>query len=422
MHIYRTPWKKDITQSLVGYLRDLMIALYPFPRMPRFLRVFLIGADPDFIFLVHPRRKEDVFIAWPFIGPLRILLRKRFYGFIQWMPPTILDVIRTTSGLTGVVVSSTWLPQALIERRKHALREARRCIRFSAKLSRKNAYVGLGEWWPFLTKRGEAIQKYAFQRGLQATSGYCGTLCSLILAVKQISEISAVPLSNLTVSVLGVGKMGSSVVKALREEGVEKLVIFDKNTVKQKRLLQEMNGRGDSSVRALSNKGTLADIFEASDLCVCTTSNLRRLLRPDDIPPNTLILDDSRPEAIPRICDRKRGIFVMEGGLMRIRGLRQSYDFGFGSHEEVFGCLAEAYLLACDKGKTLRPTIGDIDLDNYRQMMSSMDSYSVEPAAFRSSHAVIEPAALEKVVRIRHGGDTPRIVPLVQGGSLAGNE
>jgi len=139
---YQRPWRKTSWRALFDYLRDIFIFSLPIARLPRFLRLlFMQGIDPDFIFLVHPRRKEDISIAWPFALPIRLLLKRRFYPFIRYLPPTILGTVKSPSGTNGLIVSSTWLPEALIRDRKGALKEARRCLCFASKISRKASYI-----------------------------------------------------------------------------------------------------------------------------------------------------------------------------------------------------------------------------------------------------------------------------------------
>ncbi len=402
MGLYRNRWKRDTTKATCGYLRDLLIAFLPIPRIPRALRIALLGTDPKFVFLVHPRRKEDIHIAWPFAWPFRVLLRKYFYLWLQHLPPTVLDIVKTPSGVDGVIVSSTWLPDALIHNRKAALKEARKCIRFAAKLSRKGAYLGLGEWWPFLTKRGEAVQKYAKDRGMQVTSGYCGTLCSLHLSASEMARVSGIKPSDLRVLILGIGKMGASVAHVLANE-VGQIVVFDKNRVKQERVIKELQLRtGKTAIAGLESADQIPSALAKSDFCICTTSNLTRILAPDELPENAIVLDDSRPEAVPRIYDRDRGILVLEGGLLKIRGVQMSYDFGFGNHEEVFGCLGEAYMLACDDGKTLAPTVGDVDISNFRSMLASRGRLGVAAGEFRCGSTFVDPSDVAKIIRKKH--------------------
>jgi len=361
-----------------------------------------LGVEPKFAFLVHPRRKEDIFIAWPFARPLRILLRNRFYSFIRHLPPTVLDVIKTPAGVHGVIVSSTWLPDALIENRKAALKEARKCIRFVAKLSPRNAYLGLGEWWPFLTKRGESVQRYAQKRGLQITTGYCGTLCSLQMSVKRIAKVSEIEPSRMSVLILGVGKMGASVARGLVNE-VGRITVFDKNKVKRDRIAEELRALSQgATIGVLEDGDKLIPALATHDVCICTTSNLRRILPPEVILPWVIILDDSRPEAIPRIYDKARGILVIEGGLLRIQGAEVRYDFGFGNDGEVFGCLGEVYMLACDGGKTLKPTVGDVDFNNFRRMLASLERLGVESGGLRCGATPVDPSDIAAIIKRKH--------------------
>ncbi len=395
-------WTKNFLRSFFGYLRDLFAYFLPLPRLPKWLRLALFGVDASFVFLVHPRRKTDVFIAWPFSKPFRFLLRKYFYAVLRFLPPTTLTQVKTPSGVCGIIVSSTWLPEDLVQNKKAALKEAVRCLRFSAKISKRGTYVGLGEWWPFLTRRGIALQKYSKKLDVYVTSGYCGTLCSLVLSIQEITRISRARMEDLNILVLGVGKMGSNVARALVSQ-VRSLTLYDKNAEKQERVAKELtlntNGARKAKINLLESVDQLLFALQNNDVCICTTSNLRRILRPDQMPNRVLILDDSRPEALPRIYDKDRNIFVLEGGLLRIRGLSMQYDFGFGNDTSVFGCLAEAYIMAYDQGKSLTPTIGDVDFENYSRMLSSLARFSVEAAEFRSGQALVSTESISAYIQ-----------------------
>ncbi len=413
--IERVRWQKGVLKSFCDYLRDILIACYPFRRLPRLARIFLLGVDPDFVFLVHPRRKEDIFIAWPFAKPARFLLGRNFYRWIQGFPPTILDVIKTPHGVTGIIISSTWLPESLIHNRTLALRNARKCLRFAARISRKKAYVGLGEWWPFLTRRGEAVRKYADLLGIRVTSGYFGTLCSLLLSTEKIAKISGVELSKLKVLILGVGKMGSLVARVITDK-VEKITIFDRNRAKQDRVAFELsfnsNGGRKATISLVEDSSYLKTALQEHDLCICTTSNLRRLFKPEDLPENILILDDARPEAVPRIYDKEKRIIVLEGGLLKIKDLKLHYDFGFGNDENVFGCLGETFILACDNGKTLIPTIGNSDLKNFWCMYAMLKNFSTQAGDFKSGQVAVNPQDIKSLIhnkRHLQSEEMPRI-------------
>jgi predicted amino acid dehydrogenase len=144
------------------------------------------------------------------------------------------------------------------------------------------------------------------------------------------------------------------------------------------------------------NNGKLKDILKDRHISICTTTNLRRIIKTEDIPENTVIIDDSRPEAISR--DAGHNKIVLEGGLMKIRGIDIDYNFGFGINENVFGCLAESYALALDALKTLRPTLGDVDLTNYEHMRNFCLDNEMECGDFKSRDLTISEDLIKKIV------------------------
>ncbi|OGW90908.1 MAG: hypothetical protein A3D28_06430 [Omnitrophica bacterium RIFCSPHIGHO2_02_FULL_63_14] len=202
--------------------------------------------------------------------------------------------------------------------------------------------------------------------------------------------------------ILGVGKMGASVARALVGE-VGEIAVFDRNHRKQERVARELSAvSGQTIIGGLEHESQVALALAKYDVCVCTTSNLRRIFTPNELPENTIVLDDSRPEAVPRVYDKQRGILVLEGGLMKIPGVELQYDFGFGNHEEVFGCLAEVYMLARDEGKVLAPTVGDVDPDNFRAMLSSQERLGIAAGGFWSGSIPVDPADIVAIIRRKH--------------------
>jgi predicted amino acid dehydrogenase len=106
-----------------------------------------------------------------------------------------------------------------------------------------------------------------------------------------------------------------------------------------------------------------------------------------DIPNGFVAIDDSRPEALPRDPRHKR--IILEGGLLKIKGVKLDYDYGFGQDENVFGCLGEAFVLALDQCKTLKPTVGDIDLENFHRVVDFCRKNCVSEGDLKSSDVLI---------------------------------
>ncbi|MGB2599432.1 MAG: hypothetical protein WBC99_03200, partial [Candidatus Omnitrophota bacterium] len=152
--IYRTKWVKRPISSFFQYLRDYLIFYLPIPYLPYFVLRTLYGVIPKFVFLVHPRRSEDIFIALPFLSILRKFLPKtKAVKLIKKIPPFVIATIKSPTGLEGVVISSLYLPKFLIKSRRKTLREYFRTIKFVGKITHGKTYMGLGAWWPIVTRR-----------------------------------------------------------------------------------------------------------------------------------------------------------------------------------------------------------------------------------------------------------------------------
>ena len=190
--LYTKKWHRNPYLALICYLRDIFVYILPV-KLPLFIIKIIYGIKPDFIFLVHPRCSEDIFRALPFFTLLRKLISKKtIIKIFSYCPPCIIATIKTSEKLNGLVLSSFYLPEILLNRNKRALKEAYRCISFSGKTSKKNSYVGLGALWPVVTRRGLALKKYALKKNVQITNGHVGTLISLTFMVNKIAEISGI--------------------------------------------------------------------------------------------------------------------------------------------------------------------------------------------------------------------------------------
>lgn len=394
--------------SLVCYLRDCVISCIPIRHLPKFIIKALYGVNPDFVFFVHARRREDIYIALPFLVPLRKLLgRKSFSKFVHHLPPFVLDKITVNQNnrkIEGMVVTSIYLPETMLQNNKKSLRQSILGLNYISKISQKNTVVGLGGLWPMITRRGLALTKYGNERSLKLTNGHCGTLASLFLTIQKLSTISEIPMNDIKVVILGAGKMGTNLARALYGK-VAAITLVDVNE-KRLNIVEEKlkNVTTKTDIYKFNNKddtGGISEILENNHITVSTTSNLTRILRPEQIPKGSIIIDDSRPESIPREIN-KTGSVVLEGGLLKINGLKQNYDFGFGVDDNVFGCLAESFILAADKGANIEPTLGDVNFDNFEKMLKNMRNLGVNVGDFKTCDTKIPDGQLAQLLKKKH--------------------
>ena len=121
------PWHRNPMLSFFFLLRDLIIFLLPIKRLPRISAKILYGVDPKFIFFVHARRLEDIYIALPFLVPVRRLLGRAFFlKILRIFPPFTLGTIKTRQGIHGLVTTSIFPSEILLKDRRLALKAGAR--------------------------------------------------------------------------------------------------------------------------------------------------------------------------------------------------------------------------------------------------------------------------------------------------------
>jgi len=397
-------WQRSALSSFVGYVRDLVIQkVLPF-KLPKFLISFLYGIDDiSFVFLVHPRQSEDLYRGLPFLSIFRkFFSKKTIFKIFKYFPPLVIGTVKSSNGPNGVVVSSFYLPETLLAKNKNALAEARRCIDFSVKILPRNAYIGLGAWWPIVTRRGLSISKYAQKKEIYVSTGHTGTVVSLILTIRKIATIGDVMIRDLRIALVGVGEIGSTLGKILAKE-IFSLGLIDSSSKRLDKLesdLKKINDKMKIHKVIILPSTNMKQVLCRFDLGICATSNVREIIKSEDMPENFIIIDDSRPEAVSRKNLSKNKV-VLEGGLIKNSQTENSYDYGFGIGRNMFGCLAETYALALDKNAVLKPTIGKMESDNYYAMIDFFAKNSLECGDFKSGKRNITEIEIREIVTKR---------------------
>lgn len=400
-YVNNKPWLKNPIISSLHVLRDTIIFFLPIRRLPPFIVRVLYGVSPKFIFFIHPRRNEDIYMAFPPAVIMRRLLGKTFFLKVIFLfRPTVISTIRTPQNINGLIISSFFLPEFFLKNKKTGLRESFRGLYFGSKLVPKNSIFGLGALWPMVTRRGLSLKGFAQARNMVITNGHCGTLISLFLSIKKIADVSGMRLEDIKIVILGVGKMGENLARILYGK-VATITLVDINEMRlnlvEEKLKKTMS---ETDIQKYTNRddfGGMKEVLENNHIVVCTTSNVRRILKPEEIPDNSIVIDDSRPEGIPR--ELKGNRMVLEGGLMRINGIIQNYDYGFGIGENVFGCLAESFLLASGLSKSITPTLGEVNFENFFKMLSLCEKLNVRVGDFKCRDKIINEDKIASILK-----------------------
>ncbi|MBD3426046.1 MAG: hypothetical protein GF409_02295 [Candidatus Omnitrophica bacterium] len=392
LKFYRKKISGNIFSSMIAHVRDFVVSFLPITRLPNSIVKLLYGFQPDYVFLIHPRRIEDILVGVPYFRILKKLLpAKLFLKLVAVTPAYVVGKMTSNKGINGLLVTNAVLPSEMLRRRRKTLQNIKKLTSFIQKISKNNCVVGLGAWWPIVSRRGIFFkQNLANSDQLCFTNGHCGTLISIYLAINRIAELWKSRLENIDIAIIGSGKMGTAVAKSLLNK-VRKITLIDKNKIRLERsyfILDESNRKTKIDLCQSKTTKTLYDALSQHRLAVCTTSNITSILRGLKIPVQMIIIDDSRPEAFPRTTEVGSNI-VLEGGLVKINGINVDYDFGFGKDENVFGCLAEAFVLALEGRKELSPTLGDVDFVNFYKTIKYYKENGITTGDFKSGDVFI---------------------------------
>lgn len=392
VQIYRKKWQRSTLRSLLGYLRDWTVLSLPIQRLPPILIRWLYGFEARFAFLVHPRNYEDVFVALPFLRPLKLLLRKnQAYRFFVHSIPFVVNTVRTPTGVHGLVIGQLTDPETMLAHRRETTRLLMKALVLVSKITLPGTVVGLGGWFPSVTRRGALLEPSAQRLGLSVTNGHSGTLISIYLTVEKISKMVGLRMEDLVLTLIGGGKMGSNVALAFNGQ-VARINLVDISSTslrKAKAFVQTHASRTriEGFLCDPKNPNLIRSLLRESHIGICATSTFRNILRVKDLPEGFVVIDDSRPEALPR--DPKLGRLILEGGLLKIEGASVDYNYGLGQDENVFGCLGECFLLALDQGKRLKPTLGPVNLDNWRKMLEVARANGMKEGDLKSGELLV---------------------------------
>lgn len=401
---YYSKGRKQI--GILQFLRDALIARLP--QKLSFIAKKLLPYSPDFIFLVHPRNEKDIESTFPFIKTLRQFLPESFCRKILSLSPCyIVSRVNAPAGRRGYVISTMSLPNKLFESRELTLKISNGSLSFFRNIASKRVYVGLAAWWPIVTNSGLVFAKQLSSKDIICiTSGHTATLASIYLSVLRLCEIIQVPFSELRLLIVGVGKVGGAICD-LAFQKVKKLGLIDKNPIRLQSVKKNILGKGETDSIELipvtdeNSEEIIVRKLSEYDITVCTTSNVGLLVKDETKLKDCIILDDSRPEAFPRIFSSENHVAVLEGGLIKIKNVELDSDFGFGTSDNLFGCLSEAVMLSLDNEKSFKPNIGEVDYDNMFRLIDFCKRSNIQIGEFKCGQKKIEDEDLAKIYSLK---------------------
>ena len=382
--------------SILGIFRDLLMHIFPKPIAA------LLTKSADFVFIIHPRHHADIFRQYPFLRFAPYWFNKWFSLHLWPVLGPVIEGIKDRDGkeITGRVIFCPLTAHQLFKDLARARDRIRGAIFLGEKLSPK--VIGLGALsasvmrgkWDVLDRVGALI-----------TSGSIFTSVLLRQESERLAERTRLKLKNATVAVVGAAGLVGSLVSKLLAERVGRLILVDRRLRIAADLGKKLGKKAEIPVEVTKD---LAELRKA-DLIVAATNAIAAVLDPVDLPPGSLIIDDSRPTSTPLDLMKLRpDVVVVEGGVIRLPGMKCSFDFGLISQDEIFGCLAETILL-CQSGMYERLHLeGKTDLEMACELEKLSEELGYESAEFQWQGKSIDTAYLENIQSIRSSASRRR--------------
>ncbi len=389
---YYSKGRKQV--GFFSFLRDIFIAKLPLS--PNFVCRFFLPYSPDFIFLTHPRNDKDILATFPLVRFLNIFLpSSSAKAILKLAPCYIVAKVKGPKGKRGYVVTVPELPETLFVRRELTQSLVAGCVTYFKRIAVQETFVGLAAWWPIVSNAGKFFSPHLKDDDfIRVTTGHTATLASLYLSVLELIKIIKLSQAEASILILGVGKVGGALAHLLAGK-LKRIGIVDKNKIRISSLKKKIESNHDQHVEGIlvgdsDSEDLILKKINDYDITVCTTSNTGLLISDGQKLKNCIILDDSRPEAFPRIFSDDKKVVVLEGGLMKVPEVYLDSDFGIGQDENVFGCLAEAIILSLDIKHTIKPNIGELDYDNLFELIKFCKEIGITIGDFKCAQEYIK--------------------------------
>lgn len=305
---------------------------------------------PDYAFLVHYTRPEDVVITDPDLAVLSEEERRRYCAFAAGLPPGVMlpaPALRSATGAVvhGVIIAVPLLPDEMARRGvRRVLPELRAAVDLAAALGARR--VGLGGYTVPYSRRGVGV----LGRGPAITTGNALTAGVAFEAALSLLAARGLRPGDTRMAVVGArGSVGALCARLCARARPRTLLLVgnpSSGSTHLERLAVELRSDG-LPVEVTLDLARLAHC----ELIFSATGAGHPVL--DDVPlaSGTIVCDVARPPDTSPALRSRGDLTVIDGGLVRLPDPR--LRFGVGNLQGLpdgiqLACLAETILLALE--------------------------------------------------------------------------
>jgi predicted amino acid dehydrogenase len=257
--------------------------------------------------------------------------------------------------------------------------------------------VGLGALTSSVTGGGELIRD---QVKVKITSGHAYTAYIVTSYVFRAIDDFCFDRKNVKVAVVGAaGSIGSTCARILVQRGIDNILLVDmeRKLVRLEKLLGKLHGSAPGLNVELSHR--IGDIRQ-SDIVIAATNAPEALIKPDDLKPGAIIVDDAQPSDIsPEVAKQRDDVLVVDAGVLSVPGINLHFNMGLAEKHNVFSCLGEILIMAATD-RIYDYKIGEVGLDMIEEIGRAGESLGFRIDNYQRFGHIYSEVQLDRIRRV----------------------
>ncbi|MCP4649056.1 MAG: NAD(P)-binding domain-containing protein [PVC group bacterium] len=362
-------YKKGDTSQLAGF--GVIGHLYNFNHLEKCLKML----QPDFVM------------------PSKEFLSQLFYITPSFKLYDILNFkSKTGQSVNGCFIVATFIPE-MIDKDIWAVYSK---VIKACKVAEKHG-TGIVALGGFTSIVGERVsQQMNDDVDVPVTTGNAFTAAMTIAGIEKAVCRMEKNLNQMTLTIVGgTGDIGSACARVFASR-VKKLILTGRTKGHLRNLRNELTKNG--SARVIETTDNQSAVKEA-DVVIAAASASASILDINWFKPGAIICDVGYPKNVSYRFNSREDIFVFSGGLTKSpTQLQLPIDVGLPSPETIYGCFAEAIILALEKRyEQFSFGRGNITAEKIEEIRLLGAKHGFETADFFWGHQAIDESMIERI-------------------------
>jgi predicted amino acid dehydrogenase/ribosome-associated toxin RatA of RatAB toxin-antitoxin module len=304
---------------------------------------------------------------------------------------------RTGQPVNGCLVVATFIPD-MIDRDVWVVFSK---VVKACKLAEKNG-VGIVTLGGFTSIVAERVgQEIASEVDVPVTTGNTFTAAMAIDGVQKAAAALGMDIAQAKVAVVGgTGDIGSACCRAFADRA-KHVAATGRTKENLKKLHAELVKRHKAKITATMDN---AEAVRDADIVIAAASASASILNIDWFKPGAIICDVGYPKNVSYMPTNREDILIFSGGLATCpTPLQLPIDVGLPSPNTIYGCFAEAIILALERRyERFSFGRGNITTEKIEEIRSLGKKHGFQPADFYWGNKAVDIPMLDKIRGFAH--------------------